>query len=306
MTGNTVGIIDLGTNTALLLIGQINPYGKITILNDEYAVVRLGSGVDSTRHISVQAMDRACAQLKLYAKTAQKFGVTNLIAWGTSAVRDAENKDELIKRIYRTSRIHLHVLEALDEAKFTYFGATYGLKLPSRLIVIDIGGGSTEIACGTKSEITHKQSFNIGALRLSEQHKFNDLNDDSQLREIRSKILKSMNSVNPLQKKDSLIAVSGTALTIAALATGCRHIFDPILHGRYIKASFVKHCFEKYSHMTPKQLSNIPAIGPDRSHIIVAGIFILDTFLTHNAFDGYIASMGGVRYGLLEDLIHSA
>ena len=306
MTGNTLGIIDLGTNTALLIIGQINSFGEITILTDQYAMVRLGNGVDSTRRINSQAMDRACEQLKTYAKTAELFGVTNLTAWGTSAVRDAINKEELIKQVYSTSRINLRVLEALDEAKFTYFGATYGLKLPNRLVVIDIGGGSTEIACGTKREIIHKQSINIGALRLSEQYKFNDLTDDSQVKEIRSKILRLMNNINPPQKNDSLIAVSGTALTIAALATGCRHIFDPILHGRYIKASFVKHCFEKYSHMTPEQLSNIPAIGPDRSHIIVAGIFILDTFLTHNAFDGFIASMGGVRYGLLEDLIHSA
>ena len=306
MTGNTLGIIDLGTNTALLIIGQINSFGKITILTDQYAMVRLGSGVDSTRRINSQAIDRACKQLKIYAKTAETFGVTNLIAWGTSAVRDAVNKDELIKKVYSTSRINLRVLEALDEAKFTYFGATYGLKSSSRLFVIDIGGGSTEIAYGTKREIIHKQSINIGALRLSEQYKFNDFNDNLQVRKIRSKILESMNSINPPQKNDSLIAVSGTALTIAALATGCRHIFDPILHGSYIKASFVKHCFEKYSHMTPKQLSNIPAIGPDRAHIIVAGMVILDTFLTHNAFDGYIASMGGVRYGLLEDLIHSA
>jgi len=115
-----------------------------------------------------------------------------------------------------------------------------------------------------------------------------------------------MNRINPLQKNDSPIAVSGTGLTIAALATGRRHIFDPILHGKYIKTSFVKHCFEKYKQMTPKQLSNIPAIGPDRAHIIVASMLILNIFLAHNACDGYIASMGGVRYGLLEELIHSA
>ena len=100
MTGNTVGIIDLGTNTALLLIAQINPYGKITILTDEYALVGLGRGVDSTRRINSKAMDRACGQLKIYANTAENFGVTNLIAWGTSAVRDATNKDELKKSLF--------------------------------------------------------------------------------------------------------------------------------------------------------------------------------------------------------------
>lgn len=94
MTGNTVGVIDLGTNTALMLVGRIKPCGKIIILTDEHATVRLGHGVDSTGLLNSEAIDRAYKQLKIYATGAAHLGVMNLIAWGTSAVRDALNKAE--------------------------------------------------------------------------------------------------------------------------------------------------------------------------------------------------------------------
>ena len=306
MGGNTLGVIDLGTNTALMLLGRIEPCGKVTILTDEHAIVRLGQRVDSTGLLNADAISRACKQLKIFSKKASRLGVTNLSAWGTSAVRDAINKNELIKKIYSTSGINLHILKALDEARLTFEGAAYGLNLPKRFTVIDIGGGSTEIAYGRKDEPLQQTSINIGALRLSERHQLNEENSESKIRDIRSNILKDINNLYHRKNNEPLIAVSGTALTIAALKTGCEQIFDPILHGHYIEASFVRKCCGKYLQMTSEQLSYIPAIGPGRSKIIGAGLLILDTFLTQNHFDGYLASIGGVRYGLLEELIRSA
>ena len=100
MGGNTLGEIDLGTNTALMLLARIEPCGKVTILTDDHAIVRLGHRVDSTGLLNSDAISRACKQLKVFSKKASRLGVANLSAWGTSAVRDAINKNELIKKIY--------------------------------------------------------------------------------------------------------------------------------------------------------------------------------------------------------------
>ena len=306
MLGKTVGVIDLGTNTALMLIGRKKANGKIQVLTDEHAVVGLGQGVDSTGKLNIDAIDRACKQLEIYAKKASNWDVMHLTAWGTSALRDATNKEDLINRVYQTSGITLRVMSATDEAEYTYWGAIDGLAKTKNISVIDIGGGSTEVATGTKQKLLTKKSVNIGALRLSERYSLNKKNNKTKINDTYSDIVDEISCLSLHDKNTQLIAVSGTALTIAAIESGKTQILHPVLHGRYIKTSFVRHCYEQYAHKTSDQLSKIPAIGPNRSKIISAGILILYAFLTKNDIDGFTASARGVRYGVLNNLISSA
>jgi exopolyphosphatase / guanosine-5'-triphosphate,3'-diphosphate pyrophosphatase len=147
-----VAAIDIGTNACLMLIAEYDPNYGTKILADEHSIVRLGENVDKTRMITDEAYARLAATLRRYALIIQHFKVNRIEAVGTSALRDALNKDYIVAKLEREFGLRVDIISGEYEAKLTYRGAMFDFEVTDEATaVIDIGGGSTEIAFGSHS-----------------------------------------------------------------------------------------------------------------------------------------------------------
>jgi exopolyphosphatase/pppGpp-phosphohydrolase len=171
-----VAALDIGTNTVLLLIADVNGE-SFQVLRDDHAIARLGEGVDRTHRISEEAYERFISIIREHQKRIVEFKCDRVIAAATSAMRDAENRDEIIERTRRDTGIDIEILSGDEEARLTYRGAVVGMTPPQPspsqgegvIVVLDIGGGSTEISIGTGDAFESGVSLEIGAVRITER-----------------------------------------------------------------------------------------------------------------------------------------
>lgn len=300
-----VAAIDLGTKSILMVIGQRTEQG-IGIIADEHAIVRLGEGVDAQGFLSQEAMDRACRQITVYAEIARRLGVQTIAAWGTSALRDAVNRQVLIERVFNESQIKLHPLSGDQEALFTFRGAQFGKKYPEHYAVIDIGGGSTEIALGSQSDLQFSLSLDMGSVRLSERFFYQLPPNPKALTQARKQIEAALSTLPPIASDLPIIAVSGTPLVLAALDKGKDRFNEPSLDGHYLHTERVRQMSNELLEMDYPSLCNLPPIGSERADGIGAGGLILSTFLDRCKQRGVCVSLRGLRYGLLEHMIQAS
>src|SRR5579872_2746482 len=160
-----IGVIDIGTNTVLLLIARFDAHGMLKTVRDEERVIRVGEGVDATKKIKTQEIERLNDCLNDLKSTARDSDeVDRLAVFGTSAFRSAENCAEVLQAVKEDASIDIEILSGEEEAKWTYTGATFGLSIApdSYVTVLDIGGGSTEVVVGNKDNIAFGHSYDIG------------------------------------------------------------------------------------------------------------------------------------------------
>ena len=165
-----IASIDIGTNTILMLIAEIEGNRISGILRDEHAIARMGKGVDENRCINQEAFERVLGFLQTYKKIAFDEGVSKISVCGTSALRDAANREEFLQYIFDRTQMRIRILSGTEEALMTYKGALWGFpEFGGTRGVLDIGGGSTEIIFGNAGEILEAQSIDIGSVRLTER-----------------------------------------------------------------------------------------------------------------------------------------
>ncbi|NQW06226.1 MAG: exopolyphosphatase, partial [SAR202 cluster bacterium] len=219
---NRVAAIDCGTNSIRLLIADITG-DNFQELTREMEIVRLGQGVDATGAFDPEAIERTLAATKKYAEIIASKGVEKIRFCATSATRDASNRELFIDGVREILGIEPEVIPGTEEAALSFIGATKGLvHTESPYLVVDIGGGSTEFVLGT-TEVEYAKSVNIGCVRMSERH----LNKAPQdplaiqraIRDIDDAIAEAEYIV-PIKEAKTLIAVAGTATTVAAAALG--------------------------------------------------------------------------------------
>ena len=305
MRNAPVAAVDLGTNTILMVVGRRTEHDT-EILADEHAVVRLGEGVDAQRSLSPEAIERTCQKMKVYARMAHSLGVRRIKAWGTSALRDASNRQTLIDRIARECQVELCPLSGEGEALYTFHGARWGLPALSDYAVLDIGGGSTEVALGSPSDLYFSHSYNTGSVRLSER--FFPLlpptpSARQQARECARQTLAPLPSLRP---QEPLLAVAGTALVLAAIDAGTARFDDPSLSGYYLETERVAQLSDELLNLDHSALCTMSPIGSERADIIGAGTLILSVFLEQCGLPGITVSLRGLRYGLLENMLQES
>jgi exopolyphosphatase / guanosine-5'-triphosphate,3'-diphosphate pyrophosphatase len=206
-----LGALDIGTNTALLLLGEVREPGILTILADRHAIPRLGEGVDKTRVISDAAYARLFSVLKGHVEVAKQHGISDIRAVATSAMRDAANSAEIVERVERDLGIQVDIIPGKREAELTYLGGTLGHNTNADTILLDIGGGSTEISDMRNGRV-RGCSINIGAVRLTERFLTILPADPGKLVEARALIRESLDNTEIASGASRLIAV-GTEST---------------------------------------------------------------------------------------------
>ncbi len=292
--------IDIGTNTVLLLVASVDDAGRITPLVYEQRIPRLGKGVDASRNLQQEAMERAVDVLQEYRKLVAGFAVEAVVVCGTSAVRDAANRDDLAARIKAHTDWDLEVLGGEEEALCTYRGAISGVPGADRATVVDIGGGSTEIIVGDQRTIKQKISLDVGSVRLTERVLRHDPPTHGELESAIGVVENEIARAGRFEFAGSrLIAVAGTATSLAVLAQGIQEFEVRAVTNYRMTADSINHLFRTLRGMPSGMILDLSPVMAGRADVIVAGSLILREVMAHFGFNEVTVSERGVRYGLV-------
>ena len=295
----TIAVIDIGTNTVLLLVARIEAAGRIQPIVYEQRVPRLGSGVDSTGKLDPGAMERVIAVLNEYRTLIAPHAPAATAVCGTSAVRDAANRVEFGRRITQETGFTIEVLSGDDEALWTYRGGVSGVPGPDRFTVIDVGGGSTEIITGSRENIANRISLDIGSVRLTERCLRHDPPTDG---ELEGAIELTENQIARASRfpfaASTLVGVAGTATSLAVLAQGLKSFDLASVTNYMITRDTVETLFRSLRRTPSARIRDLSAAMEGRSDVIVAGTLIVREIMAHFKFGSMIVSERGVRYGI--------
>lgn len=296
--------IDIGSNTTLLLVAESDG-DSLNVLREEQRIPRIGASVDESKRLSSESMTRALDVLEEYHDIihAEYPAVNEVIVTATSAVRDAENRDEFLSAVKERTGFEVRLLSGEEEAQWTYAGAVSTLDpAPDQVsVVLDIGGGSTEIASGKGNEIKYYTSLNMGCVRFKERFLFHDPPFQDEISECRETIhtMFTKNKIR-LPKKFRAIGVAGTATSLAAIDKQLDSYQPELINGHVINCEKLSKSLDVFKHHTYEQLLEIsPAILKGREDIFLTGMLILQGFLNVYNMEEIQISTGGIRHGAL-------
>ena len=291
-----------------MLIADLGDDGRFRTLRDEIAFPRLGKGIDKSGLISDESIGRVLSVLKDCRKLSTDSGSGRIIACGTSALRDAKNRDEVIQRIRDELSITVEVLSGEEEAQWTFIGAltdeeqspTRSGRDDRRFAVLDIGGGSTEITLGTPTHADRRHSIDVGCVRLTERFLQSNPPTPEELQRATVSVrrgLVGLGDIDPERYK--LVGVAGTLTTLAALDQNLSRFETGKVDGHLLPLERIRRIFEQIRTQTVHQLQSSPVISSGRADVLLAGILILIEFMTLQRFERITVSDRGLRYGLL-------
>lgn len=294
---NIFSVIDLGTNTCLLLIATLEK-NKLTKIFEAQKTPRIGKDLYKTGNISAEKFPEAAKIFKYYISLSEKYNSSAIIAAGTSALRDAENRNEFINFIKAETGISISVISGKEEAYYGYVGAVFDLDNSIEYAVLDIGGGSTEISMFEKGKFK-SESIDIGSVRIYENFLKDGITDEKIIAAknfIKSSIA---DFISENIRFKSLAGIAGTMTTLSAIKNKLKKFDEEVIHKDCISAGETEMILRNLLNMTENERLNLGEYMKGRSDIIVSGVMILTEVLNHFNFKEIIVSTKGLRYGLL-------
>ena len=308
MTPVRVAAIDCGTNSIRLLIADDDPAtGRLTDVARRSRIVRLGQDVDRTGRLAPEAIERVRVALVDYAGLCAELGVERVRMVATSATRDADNRDDFRSMVRATLGAEPEVITGREEAELSFTGSLRDLAdgtAPPPRVVVDVGGGSTELVLGDRDAVTAGHSMDIGSVRLTERHLRDDPPTPAQVAaaeaDIRAALAQARAEV-PVRQARSLIGVSGSVTTVAGLALGLDE-YDPYrIHHARIPAADVRAVAADLLGSTRAQRAEHKVINAGRVDVIAAGALILREVVDAVGVAELVAS----EYDILDGLAQS-
>jgi len=298
-----VAAIDCGTNSIRLLISDIDTStNTATDVVREMRIVRLGEGVDKTNAFLPSALERTFKAVDEYEKLLLKHNVEHVRFVATSATRDAQNKAMFIKGVIDRLRIVPEVIAGVEEAALSFDGATRSLrqKHVAPFLVIDLGGGSTELVIGDK-EPTGAYSMDVGCVRMTERHTPGGNPTKEQEEAIRGDVrnaLKIAGTKVDWKSAQTVVGVAGTITTVAAHVLKLKTYDPDVLHGAIITAEQVSQTAQDFISLTPSQRGALPYMHEGRIEVITAGSIVLDEVMKGIGAKSLIASERDILDGV--------
>jgi len=312
--------IDCGTNSIRLLVADVDPAtGALADVERTMEVVRLGQGVDRTGRIAPEALERALAATRRYAARCAELGVEAIRYVATSATRDAENRREFVDGVRTAIGVEPEVIEGAEEARLSFRGATgvLGSRHPGPLLVVDLGGGSTELVLGTDAPIA-AYSMDVGCVRMTERHLHSDPPTTSEIAAAAADVRAALDAASamvPLERTVTLVGLSGTVTTVTAHALGLPRYDPHVIDGTVLPVEVVLAAADDLLHRTHAQRAALGFMHPGRVDVIGAGALVwaevvrrvqrdvagagrlLGPVVTseHDILDGIALSAAGVR-----------
>jgi exopolyphosphatase/guanosine-5'-triphosphate,3'-diphosphate pyrophosphatase len=294
--------IDIGTNTILMLIADVDSNGTIQVIRDEHIIARLGKGVDDKRMILPETFGRVLSFLSEYVRIHKVERSEQIIACGTSALRDATNRQEFIEFIKSRLGLEISILSGDEEAEMTYIGGVSEFTTSNQtqqFVVLDIGGGSSEIVTGTNESVSSKISLDVGSVRLTERFLKTCPPLLSSLGDAQHYVKDHLRGLARPPEGTRCIGVAGTLTTLAAINLQLETYDRERVSGHVLGIDVIEGIFARLKGKRLEELRAIPQILPQRADIIVAGILILTEVMKQIGIVSVTASDRGLRYGIL-------
>ena len=298
-----IAAIDIGSNSIRQIVADVAADGTIHVVDEMKAMPRLGTGMDREGMLADAPMQAALSALARMATLARQMGVDRIDAVATSAVRDAANGGAFLDRVRDETGLRVRVLTGEEEARLAYRSALAHFELGlGRTVVMDIGGGSLELALAAEGLLERLASFPFGAIRASEEYlSATGAVGDRQLRELRRAVRWAIRDALPVKewRAARVIGSGGTFTNLASVLNARSGLQTRGRHGSVVSRGEVEHVLDLLSALTPAERAAVPGLNPQRADIIVAGLAVAAEVMS--LFEGRELHVSGfgIREGLL-------
>jgi len=312
-TGKTVekvvGFVDIGTNAVRLLVVRINPNFSYTTISQEKEVVRLGEEEFKDNLLKPDAMERAIFVCEKFVELAKTYGATEIIAVGTSAIREAQNQAEFLKKLFEQTGLKVKVISGEEEARLICLGVSSGIDIgEEKAIFIDLGGGSTEICIGNQYQCFYLNSLKLRAISLTAQfigEGWTGSIPPSTYRQIRQYAFSRIHVVKSKVQEYGVRLAWGSSGTVINLAEIASKQFKKNGNGdgSALSRKHLKKLASLLCFLPLEERRRMPAINPDRADIIIAGAAIMEAIMEEFGLEEINISHRELRDGLLVDYL---
>jgi len=296
-----IASIDIGTNTVLLLIAEVDETSlEITPLLNEYKMPRIGMGLKLTGNIAEDRIEKLFLILEEYKSIISNYNVDNVLLTATNALRIAANSTEIVERIKNQLSWNVNIISGKTEAEFAFLGAVpVSIKNKSNL-VIDIGGGSTELILGKENNIEYRKSFQIGSVSATENYLKHSPPLDKELSELENELQTIFAEIKNKLAPDLTYSIAGTPTTLFCMVNEIKNFDDSVVDGGILKYQDIAKLIEDLKILTSKEIRNrYGDVMRGREDIILGGSIILLKNMELLNLSEVIVSTRGIRYGAI-------
>jgi exopolyphosphatase/guanosine-5'-triphosphate,3'-diphosphate pyrophosphatase len=294
--------IDVGTNSVLLLVAERGADGRFSAIEERAEITRLGRGVDQTKQLSAAGIDDTLSAVEKFVTEAKKLGAEGLAISATSAARDASNGAEFLQLAKARTGHEVEIISGDEEARLSFASAFADFGGQSPLVVIDIGGGSTEFIYGdVRGGISFRHSFDVGSVRLTERFVKTDPATFAELSGITALLASTFAALPKPSQGTRIIGVAGTVTTIFSVAKRVEPYDSKVVHGASLQAAEVSETVDRLAALPVHLRRSVPGLQPKRADVIVAGGLVLRAALATLGAQALTVSDRGLRWGLLAD-----
>jgi exopolyphosphatase / guanosine-5'-triphosphate,3'-diphosphate pyrophosphatase len=272
-----IAVVDMGTNSTRLLVADVDD-GRVRELERRSTVTRLGRGVDTSGQLSAEAIEDVCAVVASYIETDERLGAERVRAIATSAVRDASNGAMFQAELRERFALDAEILDGAEESRLTYIGA-YAERAPAeKTMVVDIGGGSTELVIGDGPEVGFYASLQAGTVRHTERHVTHDPPLAAELEELAGDVRGLIDEAlegEALAQASFGIGVAGTPTSLAAIDQALEPYDPDLVHGYRLSLEAIQRMLSQLAAKPLTERIAVPGLHEGRAPTIVAGVIIL-------------------------------
>lgn len=298
--------VDVGSNTLRLLVADVSPSG-VHPLRYERVITRLAGGIKETGLLGEAASEKSLAALKDFAGIIEQFGVERTWCVGTSALREARNAPEFMEKARGKTGLEVEIVSGEKEARLTAMGVLSSVERPSRFVIVDIGGGSTEFIFSTEASGLDHFTVPVGVVKMAEAHMCSDPPSAEELISMRAEAERIAETLRERVLWDrkggaALIGTAGTANTLAAIDLGLER-FDPRkVHNHRLSLGRLREMFSLLSALPTAKRAGIKGLEPGREDLIIPGIILTISFMEVLRFREILVSSAGLLEGIVLEL----
>jgi exopolyphosphatase/guanosine-5'-triphosphate,3'-diphosphate pyrophosphatase len=293
--------LDVGSNTVLMLIAERDSAGEVQVIADLSRITRLGRGVDSTGQLDHESAALTLAAIAEFAQRARALGVEKVVGVATAALRDVRDGADFIAEVKSRAGVDLEIITGETEAELSYLAVMKGLALDpiAKVLIVDIGGGSTELIRAQAGRKLDLVSLQLGSVRLTERLVHHDPPTAREAAELRLTIGDALQQLGWDFVPDIMVGIAGTVTTVCAVALGLATYDSKIVHGHRLSHEDVIAEIARFASLTLADRKGLPGLEPGRADVIFAGAAILERIMAHFQLKEVVVSDQGVRWGLL-------
>ncbi len=297
----TIAALDVGSNTVLMLVAEIGG-GRVRPLAELLKITRLGRGVDRTGILDPGAAALTLDAIAEFVEKARALGAGKILTAATAALRDARNGPDFIAQVRARTGVDLQIISGQTEAQLNFLAAVHGLGIdPAQaMLIVDIGGGSTELIRCEAGAPAAMVSLQIGSVRLTERFIKHDPPAPGEQAQIYDTVRSQLATLGWGNfRPASIVGVAGTVTTVAAVAMGLSTQEHSNIHGHQLTKDQVADTARRFFSLTVTQRKQLPAMVEGRADVICAGAAILDAVTQFFGAQSILVSDQGVRWGLV-------